>query len=85
MYTLKIKIPSTATLAESSDVPEVTKDEIMFSLQNVKCRKTSDKYGIATDVLKDSGKFHKGYNLCTQKSVSKIQSRSINTFHKNNR
>lgn len=84
MYTLKIKISSTATLADSSDVPEVTKDEIMFSLQNVKCRKT-DKYGIATDVLKDSGKFHKGYTLCIQKSVLKIQSRNINTFHKNNR
>lgn len=36
LQVLKIKIPLTLNLADTSDVPEVTTDKIRFVLQNVK-------------------------------------------------
>lgn len=38
-------------LAVTSDVPGVTADEIIFSLQNVKCSKVSKEDGIVTEEL----------------------------------
>lgn len=40
------------TLAVTSDVPGVTANEIIFSLQNVKCSKVSNKDGIITELEK---------------------------------
>lgn len=50
LYTLNIYLPITFTPADTGNIPEVTKNEIMFLLQNMKCGKPLGEDGIVTDL-----------------------------------
>ena len=51
-----IKVSITVTLVDVSNFPDVTTNEIVFGLKNVKCRKSLGKDNIVTDLLKDEKK-----------------------------
>ena len=56
LYTSKVEVPRTNTPPDTSEIPDITVEEVTFALDNMKLGKAPSKDNITTDLLKNAGR-----------------------------